>query len=412
MCLTEHHLKYLQLEKFHIENYNLGAHYCRQQCEKGGVAIFVHNSLGFINIHIAQHCKDQDIEICALKLSFGTQNICTLTLYRAPSCKFSTFLLQLDTILQSIYTPRLHFIICGDINIIYLNESGNKSQLDNLLLSYNLTSIINFLTRIQNISSTATDNISIDVSQLESYTLTPIINRVSDHDAQLLTISIDYSYVPTHWSKTVRKINKYTISDFIDKLSCESWDSIFDSEDVNAMFNSFLNIYLRIFYSSFPLQKVTNCNNNDNNWITLGIKTSRRHKRDLYLISRNSNDEKLKRHYQAYCKILLKVIKEAKKLYYDTKIKKSNNKCRATWEIIKTLTNNHYSHTDIQELMIDNKHLKDQQDIADAFNDYFSSTVDNINKNKVNNKNYNAKVFLTQYYLEQNYVHPHQSLVI
>jgi len=32
--------------------------------------------------------------------------------------------------------------------------------------------------------------------------------------------------------------------------------------------------------------------------------------------------------------------------------------------------------------MIGNKHLKDQEDIADAF-DYFSSIVDNINKNKV-----------------------------
>jgi len=30
MCLTEHHLKYLQLEKFQTENYDLGAHYCRQ----------------------------------------------------------------------------------------------------------------------------------------------------------------------------------------------------------------------------------------------------------------------------------------------------------------------------------------------------------------------------------------------
>ena len=88
-----------------------------------------------------------------------------------------------------------------------------------------------------------------------------------------------YSYVPTQGSKTVRKINKYTISDFIDKLSCESWDSIFNSEDVNARFNSFLYTYLRIFYSSFPLKKVTNHNNSDNNWMTLGIKTSCRHKR-------------------------------------------------------------------------------------------------------------------------------------
>jgi len=212
--------------------------------------------------------------------------------------------------------------------------------------------------------------------------------------------------------KNVSKINKYTISDLIDKLSCKSWDSIFNSEDVNAMFNSFLNIYLRIFYSSFPLKRVTNCNNNDDKWITLGIKTSCRHNRELYLISRNSNDEKLKRHYQVCCKILHNVIKEAKKLYYDTKIQKSNNKCKTTWETIKKLTNNHHSHTEMQELMVGNEHLKGQQDIADAFNDYFSSIIDNMNRNKVNNKNNKAKVFMTQYYLEQNYAHPPPSLVI
>ena len=47
--------------KFYIENYKLRAHYCRQQREKGGIAIFVHNSLASTNIDIVQHCKDQDI---------------------------------------------------------------------------------------------------------------------------------------------------------------------------------------------------------------------------------------------------------------------------------------------------------------------------------------------------------------
>jgi phosphotransferase system glucose/maltose/N-acetylglucosamine-specific IIC component len=88
--------------------------------------------------------------------------------------------------------------------------------------------------------------------------VTPIINGMSDHDAQLLKISTDYSHVHTHKFKTIRKINKYTISDFINKLSYKSWDTIFNSEDVNIMFNSFLNIYLRTLYSSFPLKKVMN----------------------------------------------------------------------------------------------------------------------------------------------------------
>ena len=94
------------------------------------------------------------------------------------------------------------------------------------------------------------------------------------------------------------------------------------------------------------------------------------------------------------------------------KIEKSNNKCKTTWDIIKKQTNNHHSHTDIQELMIDSKHLHDQQDIADAFNNHFSSIIDNICNNNVNNQNNSAKVPTTPYYLEQKYVNLPPLLVI
>jgi hypothetical protein len=158
----------------------------------------------------------------------------------------------------------------------------------------------------------------------------------------------------------------------LDKLSCESWDTIFNSEDINDTFNSFLNIYLRIFYANFPLKKVISRNKNDNNnWITTGINTSSRHKSELYLACRNINNQESKRYYQVYCKILSNVIKEAKRIYYDNTIKKSSNKYKTTWDIIKKVSNNQQPQTDIQELMIDTKNLKDQQDIADAFNNYF-----------------------------------------
>ena len=126
--------------------------------------------------------------------------------------------------------------------------------------------------------------IFIAVSQLESYTATAIINDMSDHDGQLLKISTDYSHVPIHKLKIIREINKFMISDFIDKLSCESWDSMFNSEIINAMFNSFLDIYFRIFNSSFPLKTVISRNKNDDNWITSGIRTSCRYKRELHSI--------------------------------------------------------------------------------------------------------------------------------
>jgi len=38
------------------------------------------------------------------------------------------------------------------------------------------------------------------------------------------------------------KISKYTIAYFKLKLSYESWEQVFDGDDVNNIFNSFLNI--------------------------------------------------------------------------------------------------------------------------------------------------------------------------
>ena len=55
-------------------------------------------------------------------------------------------------------------------------------------------------------------------------------------------------------------------------------------------------------------------------------------------------------------------------MYYDKTITKSSNKYKATWDIIKKLSNNQQPQTYIQELIIDTKYLKDQQDTANTFN--------------------------------------------
>jgi len=76
-------------------------------------------------------------------------------------------------------------------------------------------------------------------------------------------------------------------------------------------------------------------------------------------------------------------------MYYDKKIKKSSNKYKTTCDIIKKLINNQHSQISIQELTIDSNHLNDQQDTADAFNNYFSSIIDKISKNNINNETHN-----------------------
>jgi hypothetical protein len=144
ICLTEHHLNILVKTFVNIEGYTIGAQFCRVSYEKGGVIIYVHNSLQYTNIDLSKYCKEKNIEICSLKLIINSLNIFIITIYRAPSGNFNYFLQQLDNILQSFSTPTSHIIICGDLNINYLVENPLKRQLDNLLLIYNLKALLIF----------------------------------------------------------------------------------------------------------------------------------------------------------------------------------------------------------------------------------------------------------------------------
>jgi hypothetical protein len=76
----------------------------------------------------------------------------------------------------------------------------------------------------------------------------------------------------------------------------------------------------------------------NNKWITIGIRNSCKHKRELYLLSRNSSDALLKNHYKTYCRILKNVIAEAKKQYYSKQILFSHNEMKTIWDITKSVT--------------------------------------------------------------------------
>ena len=269
LCITEHHLHYDELASLHIENYTLGAHYCKKSKQKGSVCVFVHNGIKFVSLDINNYCIDQDFEARAIHLSSMYDNLCILTIYRAPLGNFNAFLSKLDQILHKFFNLNFNFMICGDFNVNYLLESYKKNQLDKTLQSFNLCSIVNFPTRIESNSSSITDKFFIDYSYLNKFDIIPLMNGLSDHYAQLLTIQFALTQNKDQHMYFKRNLNHYT-TDFLLTLSYETWESVFEDNDINTIFNSFLNTFLGHFYFSFPVVKA-NKPLNHNSWITLGI---------------------------------------------------------------------------------------------------------------------------------------------
>jgi len=116
----------------------------------------------------------------------------------------------IDIILNQFSKPNIEIIICGDININYLDENCLKWQLDALLATYNLISTVQFLTRSLNGSISTIDNIFIDKSHKGKYTLYPVINGLSDHDGQIIQLENISMQTQSSKSKTriIQNFNK------------------------------------------------------------------------------------------------------------------------------------------------------------------------------------------------------------
>lgn len=326
ICLTEHHLCDTDSNSSflpNIPNYKLAAIYSRTKLKGGGVCIYILDSFEYTYVDLHKYCKEQDLEIVAIKFKWHMTSFIIFCIYRAPSGNLDYFYEQLEIYFELCLKSEI--ILCGDFNIDFSDNNYKKTQLINFLSSYNLFGTVHFPTRITPTSSSIIDNICI--GNQHNYTIIPYINGLSDHDGQLLTLrDLKKFNQPQKKYRYKRTINDMTISNFQFSLSLEEWREIFVDMDVNYMYNKFLNIYLKNFNLSFPYQRKYIPINPTNSWITKGIRNSCKKKKLLYLLYRSTSNLWFRSYYKKYCSILSKVILHAKKNYYIDIILKSNNK--------------------------------------------------------------------------------------
>jgi hypothetical protein len=75
----------------------------------------------------------EDIEVCAVRLKITPIQLIILAIYRSPSGNFTNICKNLNNILNTWYTNKTEFVICGDMNINYLENCKKRQQLDALL---------------------------------------------------------------------------------------------------------------------------------------------------------------------------------------------------------------------------------------------------------------------------------------
>ena len=98
------------------------------------------------------------------------------------------------------------------------------------------------------------DNIITNKFKNENYSIQSLINGLSDHDAQVLSLSDIIVPDDRNELYSYRKISTHALNEFQTILSYEAWENVFSNndDDTNTNFNNFLNPFLRTLMLVFP----------------------------------------------------------------------------------------------------------------------------------------------------------------
>lgn len=371
-CASEHWARAEEIKKISIDNFKLVSYSCRSDFRGGGTAIYVREDLDArelkLNLNISQ--IEKHFEFSCIQMKQNSRQFIIICIYRSPTGDTDIFENKITELFNNIYSKSKYFIIAGDFNINFAENTVLSNSITELLSSYDLRPHVTGITRVTTSTSTQIDNIfsNIPSNQIECDVLKC---DISDHYCQVLKVLNALSSRKQEYVKR-RFYTHSNLTNFKNHLRFETWNEVYWCSDVNSKYKSFYNIFYYYFDKSFPICH-SKVKNNNNSWITNELKMYSRYVRDLYKLYKETNCDNIKTKYKQEKKMYRKFLSQYKKSINDNKIVNSSNKSKTIWNIFNSATNKNINRQEPITLVENNTAvIDDPQKIADLFSKQFN----------------------------------------
>lgn len=396
--MTETWLCEEEVKLLKIDNYKIGAFYCRSNSRGGGVSILVREDLYYKVIKLNPVSITEKIfEGVALNICFGNLNVTVGCIYRSPGEINDTFIEITENFLSLLTTKvknKYPLFICGDFNCNFLNKDDNKvSDILNVFSSYGLCQCFSEYSRIYGTSKTQIDNVFSNIGQ-EHFTAETVSTDLSDHCAQILSVqNLGLNTVNRPIFTKKRVFSEENLNHLLHLLSCEDWLDVYSTPSSKNKFKLFFDTFSSLFNIAYPLinSKHIQTPKIIKPWITKSIIEEGNLLKNIHKLTKTSNDPELKSRYKSLKKKHEKNIETAKIQYNDAVIDQSKNKSKAAWAVIKNNINYNTKNTSIPDTIVtkNNEIVNDGQNMADIFNNNFIDSISNLTSNF---KNYTENI--------------------
>lgn len=269
VCITEHFIASGHESLLYLSSFHPAAFFCRKT-NRGGTCILVRNGHQYKELpDIAKHSVSGVFEVCAIELT--SYSIIVICVYRIPKYNYLTFYEKLDIVLSKLcLSTSKKIVLCGDLNIDTLKRNKATMELENFLLSYNLTLEINQPTRLR--SETCIDNFAHNIRRGCKAKIIDLI--LSDHTSQILSVPINKTCRLKFWKIVKKDYSTENLEKFRECIRSLTFKDVYESNDTNVAYMNFYETFSLFYKLCFPDKIITIYTNKNVKWVSHGIKTA------------------------------------------------------------------------------------------------------------------------------------------
>ena len=304
----------------------------------------------------------------------------------------------LSILMEKIGREGKNLFLLGDFNVNLMNSPYDiqTGHFFDILTSNLMVPYITLPTRITTSSTTLIDNIFSNSLNSRDGVSGNLTSKMSDHYAQFLIIASNCHKVSSKHNQYKRDTKNFDRDNFIlDLLDIDIGNNIdIDKEEPNQSFNLLENELNKLLDKYMPLKKLTKSEIKQKlkPRITLGIRNSIKRRDKIYKKYIKAKNTLLKYEYHKEYKDLrnqiISLCRDSKKNIF----KISLQKMQGNWQGIKSIIN--ISATSMMTpdtLLAENKIISEPIEIANNFNNYFSSIAKKLQDNMHDSgKNYQS----------------------
>ena len=401
--LSETWLSYENAHVYGMDDYQ-HIYKCRPSRRGGGDSVFGRDGIDFT---ILQHLNiSTDICECLFieikKTEFVTDHDVVIgIIYSPPNRNVQQFNECLLEILSNInLTNKLCFLM-EDFNINLLQQDAHAptSEFLETLYSFSYFPLITKPSRISSSSATLIDNIYCNKILDNNYFNGILVTDLSDH-FPIFTLLTNYKMNKTREVHKNRNLSQRNIIRFSNRMMQINWNFILENNDCSDAFTKFLNCFKSAYDDSFPIKRSKNNYLNKLPWLTLGLKESVRIKNKLFIIyKRESSPDNLNAYKQYKC-MLNRLLRNAKRDYFQNLFEKNKYNMKKSWQIMKQLLQKTNISQKPNKLNINGQIITNSKEIAEKFNTFFTNIGKNLSKelpvNNIDPISFLSKVNVTQ----------------